>query len=276
MKNIQKLLIYLFIIVSSLHATPNEDLMKAIDEDNLSTLEKSLAINTANLEDQIDCDNNTLLLYAIKQSKLDAALLLIKAGANVNAIDNEKNSALIQAFSDMPHCTILIDALVSAGAHINYCGKNNWNPMIMAARCQNAIMYCCWLIKHGADCNIADSDNNKAQNHLSQNVIATLIGTSRYRSKCNIKYIGRTLIKKSNADRQELENRLIQILNHPTNITNVSFIDQHAAEMDSRINDEKLDHATFHAQSTLKYIKNRYQYIRNRELGIKSLTYSKF
>lgn len=246
MKNI-KTLLFCLLIAPSLQATTHDDLIDAIEKNDLVALEKSLPLY--NIYDDDDSEEYPLLLRAIQQAhNVNAALVLIKAGANVNTTEGKGYSPLMRTFTDISHSFILIDALVNAGANINYRATyyDRSTPLMHAAAHPYAVMYCCWLIRRGANCNAKDCDQQSAKDYLDGNLLTKLLGNP------------------------EEVSILREILDNSADTQHTQFITQQADKMDKRIYQEKLKQATLHAQEKLESIKNKYQHARNRQLGIKS------
>ena len=97
---------------------------------------------------------------------------LIAAGADVNAVDSNGNSVLIHSVyaRDDEYC---VNALVQAGADVNYC--HGGITVLMAAAIQGHINCVRALIKAGADVN--GKDNNRNTNHRN-NVERVTYGVS--------------------------------------------------------------------------------------------------
>lgn len=77
-------------------------------------------------------DGMTALISAAAVGQNEAAMLLIQAGANVNAVDTNNSSALLWATHRCGNAE-LIRALIKAGADVNIQAKGTATPMMMAS-----------------------------------------------------------------------------------------------------------------------------------------------
>jgi ankyrin repeat protein len=251
MKNIQILLICLF-IASSLHASPYDDLVKAINKNNPTELERSLAFCNIDLDTRDKLEGNTLLLYAIEQGKVDTVLPLIKAGANVNKADDRGFTPLMKAITSnltLNQLALIIDEIIHAGANINQLAveEDDDDPdtsfadgstaLMHAAGHTNPIMLCSWLIKRGADHTIINYNGDDARDYLKENRYWGICGHDRY--------------------------TLSKILANDTDMNHKPFIEKHASLMDKIIYNARIEQE----KKKAKFIQSKYQYVRNRELG---------
>lgn len=118
--------------------------------------------------DRRDSFNSTLGHYLVSQSLVESGFtclkLLIKAGCNVNAVDDEKESIL---FMLLRNYTVSNDAFIyemlkfaiNRGVDVNQKNIYEETPFMLASRL-NHVGYCKLLHKHGADINIRDRKDN--------------------------------------------------------------------------------------------------------------------
>lgn len=119
----------------------------------VEAVEKMLRSNTD--ADERDKFGKTALFYAIGAGNHGATLvkLLLRAGANVNAQDNEGRTALLDMMDQMPGTTMdSLQALLDGGVDINLADKKGWTPLMVASDWDDAVMVE-FLVNHGADTN---------------------------------------------------------------------------------------------------------------------------
>ena len=160
--------------------------------DNL-TLEKG---NSSTLEDAIENDDKKAIVYLLKHEKADpnqktkngepllniaarrgfafAVEQLLKAGANVNAVDTDGNTALINLYQEdyyfsklegITNYTEVRDLLLNAGADVNIVAKDGWSANKTALRGASYVGNVDdveKLLKAGADVNATANDNETA------------------------------------------------------------------------------------------------------------------
>ena len=100
--------------------------------------------------------NNYLLHHACKKNDIKKADTLIKAGANINAVDsNNKTSLYLATIYDHYN---MVDMLIKAGANINAVDSDNTTPLHIASyKYDDTIAD--MLIKAGTNINAVDNDN---------------------------------------------------------------------------------------------------------------------
>lgn len=110
-----------------------------------------------------NAQDDAALFAAIEDSNLEAVALAVKAGSNVNAVDDQQASALFAAVSKQAYeiCRLL----VAAGANVNYVNDKNIGatPLMMAAAYQN-MKITNLLLENGAEVNKIDANGDPAIN----------------------------------------------------------------------------------------------------------------
>lgn len=179
-------------------AAPVEPLVKAAQEDNLQGVRDAL-LTTANVNVRDKNTDTTALEQAVGNGNRDMVQVLIWAGANVNARDRSRQTALM-LLGETATSDIVWD-LVSAGAKVNAKDEDGDTPLTQAAERDNervlkalldagakvdaknnagqtAIMIAASegllnnikaLILAGADMNARDNDGKTALTHAKEN-----------------------------------------------------------------------------------------------------------
>ena len=118
--------------------------------------------------DHKDSFNSTLGHYLVSQSLVESGFtclkLLIQAGCNVNAVDDEKESILFMLLrnytvSNDPFIYEMLKFIINYGVDVNQKNIYEETPFMLAARL-NHVGYCKLLHKHGAHINICDRNGN--------------------------------------------------------------------------------------------------------------------
>jgi ankyrin repeat protein len=114
---------------------------------------------------------STALMIAVSNGMLDFVKLLIKHGADVNALDVESNSSLHIACNTMIDNFEIVKMLIESGAKVNSRDKEGRTPLMIASLgdfCEGGECYPSnkriirLLLKYGADLNIKDNNNETA------------------------------------------------------------------------------------------------------------------
>jgi len=75
---------------------------------------------------------STALHLAAAEGKTDVAVELLRAGADVNAVDGNNWTPLLHASMCVPAAALLRE-LIAAGADLRYCDPGGWTALHVAA-----------------------------------------------------------------------------------------------------------------------------------------------
>lgn len=106
-----------------------------------------------------DNDGNTALMRASAGDNFEMVRLLIKKGADLNARDNAGYTALI--FASSKGDLELVTLLIKKGADVNASNNDGETPLMLASL-KGDIAMAQLLIKNGADVNITSNKGNTA------------------------------------------------------------------------------------------------------------------
>ena len=96
--------------------------------------------------------------------------VLVKAGADVNARDDQNNTALMKALGRYSHASIgVIKALIEAGADVNARNNEAKTALILAAATESRSEAIRVLITAGADINAEDNDGKTVLMYAAEN-----------------------------------------------------------------------------------------------------------
>jgi ankyrin repeat protein len=131
-------------------ATP-EDFARAIRANDLSALRKLASTPAAaNLENNL---HSRPLHYAAIYGSADAMRILLEAGADPNARNQQEATPLIYAAWNFPKTQLLVDK----GAQVNVAAKNGITPLMIAASALGNSKTTEYLLAHGADAKALDT-----------------------------------------------------------------------------------------------------------------------
>ena len=99
----------------------------------------------------------------IQGPKADYIRILIKAGADVNAKDNDGRTPLLHAVRWSDESTEIVTLLIEAGADVNAKDNDGWTPLFVAAANPNTPEMITLFIEMGADVN---AKNNNGETPL--------------------------------------------------------------------------------------------------------------
>ena len=123
-------------------------------------LQAGADVNKTNLETR-----RTALIEAVLNGCTKIAIVLIKAGANVNAVDKFGHTALMLAVRErnlkVAEVLNIVDILIKAGADLNIVDKNGETALILAIR-KGYVKIVKALVAGGTDVNTADHSGNSA------------------------------------------------------------------------------------------------------------------
>ncbi|KAH9502195.1 hypothetical protein Btru_070357 [Bulinus truncatus] len=183
-------------------------LMLAIQKDNLKTIQL-LIDSGANVNDT-HTEGNTILMLLIKELAkcnpvkkqrsrqlerlhqnvnlrspfilMEMIQILIKSGANVNGVNDNKDSALNMAFDT--ESEQLLHVLLTNGADANISGSTNKPPLLFVSqRYRDGLVI--KMVKSGVDVNVADLDGNTALiNILNRSKVSEIDGSHLRHGEC--------------------------------------------------------------------------------------------
>jgi hypothetical protein len=136
---------------------PNNPFVKAVNEDDLQTVQALIADTDVNVRDA-DTDK-TALDHAVENGNREMVQLLLSHGANVNAVDEFGRTALMRLGEDST--SDLVWDLIGAGARVNQKDENG-ETALMAAAYRNNSNLVKELLEAGADVNTANDDGATA------------------------------------------------------------------------------------------------------------------
>ena len=142
-------------------------------ENNLLESIKSLIENGADVN-VIDEDKNTPLLLLLKNQRenvLEMFTLLIEHGANINVINEDKYTPLLLLLKYQRENVLeMFTLLIEHSANINVIDKDNSTPLLLLLKNQkeNVLVMCKSLIEHGANLNVFN-------NHISKTPISIIL-----------------------------------------------------------------------------------------------------
>ena len=130
-------------------------LLFAVKEGKLSMV-SNILMHGIDLNIQ-DKEGNSPLLLAAKAGYYHIASILLEHGANPNIQDKDKNSPLLLAVKDGQHD--MVSRLLEHGTEHNIQDKDGNSPLFLAVKDGNQDIVSV-LLQHGADPNIQDKDKN--------------------------------------------------------------------------------------------------------------------
>lgn len=163
---------------SSLDALTTGDFADAAFEGNLRLVQKGISqgidINVPNE------DGNTALMLAAFNGHAEVVRLLISRDADVQAKNSVKRTALMFA-ATAPDNTATVEALLKAGANVNAVDGGEGYTALMFAAGEGHLAMAKLLLDAGADASIKDLDNETAAIHAANNghtELARLLSTA--------------------------------------------------------------------------------------------------
>jgi ankyrin repeat protein len=124
-----------------------------------------------------DSCNDTALMLAVRNNHTEIVNLLLRAGANANAVDTFHQNTLIQAFDDTDDDEadnkqednfLLVKALLDAGADVDFTKDFGQYTAVILATKANRIKSLKLLLKAGAEVNAQDSYEKTALCYASE------------------------------------------------------------------------------------------------------------
>ena len=139
-----------FCAVAVAVAASPDDFVRAIRANDLAALRKLASTPaTANLENNL---HSRPLHYAAIYGSTDAVRILLDAGADPNARNQQEATPLIYAAWDFAKTRLLVDK----GAQVNVAAKNGVTPLMIAASAFGNSGSLQYLLEHGADAKALD------------------------------------------------------------------------------------------------------------------------
>ena len=151
-------------VTFSLFSGPNEDLLDAARNGNLAGVEAAIAADAD--VNAIDNDGNTALMWAAFNGNIDIVRFLLDRGADANIINRLNNNVLMHA-AQHGH-TKIVELLLLAGIDVNIRGVNGYTALIFAV-INGHTDTVKLLLDKGADINAVDDDKNTALIFAAQN-----------------------------------------------------------------------------------------------------------
>lgn len=138
-------------------AGPTNPFVKAVNEDDLQTVQALIADTDVNVRDNET--DKTALDHAVENGNREMVQLLLAHGANVNGVDQYGRTPLMRLGEDST--SDLVWDLISAGAKVNHKDENG-ETALMAAAYRNNSNLVKELLEAGAEVNIANNDGATA------------------------------------------------------------------------------------------------------------------
>jgi len=126
-------------------------LMQAIDENNITRF-RELIESGADLEQMKERDGNTALILAARAGQEDFVTALIKAGANLEHVNKNGNTALHLAIGPEEGS---LKALIEAGANVNHTNNKGVTVLMSAALYPDSVRA---LLQAGANVELTDNE----------------------------------------------------------------------------------------------------------------------
>jgi ankyrin repeat protein len=157
------LLLALLKVEAALLSPEDLNLLEAIENGDLKTAQSALKNGADANAMERHIPYKKFLMVAVAEGKEDLAKLLVEYGADVNAIDADGNTALMEA-ANFAHLN-LVKFLVEHGANVNAAatlgGYTGYTALIYAAQ-RGHVKVVKYLIKHGANINAKKKNGDTA------------------------------------------------------------------------------------------------------------------
>jgi ankyrin repeat protein len=143
--------------LSSIFGTPESQLVSAIANGNLDKVKQLIAKNPNLVNAKLNKDGDTALSIACDKDNLNIVNVLIKAGADVNATDNDGETVLMRVSN-----VKIVNALIKAGADVNATDNDGNTAVIKNSDSKYTLDIINTLIQAGADLEAENKYGNTA------------------------------------------------------------------------------------------------------------------
>ena len=162
--------------------TANEQLLTAINDDNIEGVEIALSIPEVDINNNNGLGIGPPLLYAVDKGKIEIVELLLDNGADIDSIDVSHQTALMVA-SGMGHFDI-VELLLKRGANVNATENDGYTALIHASSGEDGHPEIVkLLLEKGADVNAPENEGYTALIYASQNghteIVKMLLDTTK-------------------------------------------------------------------------------------------------
>ena len=162
--------------------TANEQLLTAINDDNIEGVEIALSIPEVDINNNNGLGIGPPLLYAVDKGQIEIVELLLDKGADIDSIDVSQQTALMVA-SGMGHFGI-VELLLKRGANVNATENDGYTALIYASSGEDGHPEIVkLLLEKGADVNASENDGYTALIYASQNghteIVKMLLDTTK-------------------------------------------------------------------------------------------------
>jgi hypothetical protein len=161
---------------SNVRANANHSaLVQAVRSNDLSRVRRLLE-RGANVNAATNNDGWTPLHWAVDWGRRDVVALLLRSGANVDAVDNYGWTPLHVAASDAPRDIVAL--LLRSGANVNAATNNGRTPLHVAV-VEGRRDIVALLLQSGVNVSIRNQSGRTARNFANRNSILALFNTPR-------------------------------------------------------------------------------------------------
>ena len=144
----------------------DSDIFARLVEDAIRCLREGGSMASADIDVRDEHGRTALIAYA-RTGRNEIAAILLRAGANPNAVDNNGRTALMEAARTRSRYA-LAERLLAAGAKVNVADHDGWTPLLLASTGQNRRRTVELLLGAGADPNAANRKGETALMYAAQ------------------------------------------------------------------------------------------------------------